>query len=39
MAFVSLNEVGRHARHIFENPQDFESDLLSIGIEHTDDEQ
>ncbi|KAH7303865.1 hypothetical protein B0I35DRAFT_517164 [Stachybotrys elegans] len=36
MAFVSLEDVGWYARHIFENPNDFDGDLLSVGIEHAD---
>lgn len=33
--FVGLDDLAWYARHIFEHPQEFVGDLLSIGIAHT----
>jgi hypothetical protein len=34
MALVSLHDLAWFARHIFEHPDKFRGDLLSVGIEH-----
>ena len=34
VAFVSLADLGWFARHLFEHPEEFKGDLLSVGIAH-----
>ncbi|KAM0463430.1 hypothetical protein ACHAO4_000144 [Trichoderma viride] len=35
MALVSLRDLAWFARYMFENPEEFRGDLLSVGIKHT----